>query len=179
MIQGTRLVLRGIEKTDLTDRQRWLNDPEIIVFFTNLGAIPLPYEKLGEWYDHVIHSDRELHFSVFLPDGTHIGGAQLKALDWKNRSVEFGMFIGEKSHWGKGYGTEITRLLVGYAFQRLNLHRVWLRVDPENIGAIRCYQKAGFQQEGVFHDEVFRGGRYHDSLLMRILEDEWRSARQG
>jgi RimJ/RimL family protein N-acetyltransferase len=173
IIQGNRLILKGLELEDLPDRHQWLNDPEITRYFTNMGSLPLSRADLSNWYEKIgSQRNHELHFSIFA-GGRHIGGAQLKSIDWKNRNAEFGLFIGDKNEWGKGYGMETTGMLIHYGFQTLNLHRIWLRVDAENIAALKCYQKSGFVREGVFRDEVFRDGVYHDSIIMGILHGEF------
>jgi RimJ/RimL family protein N-acetyltransferase len=169
------LCLKGLEPTDLPDRQRWLNDPDTTRYFTNLGATPLTQEALRQWYEKLASAaHKELHFSVYTLTGQHIGGAQLKNLDWKNRSTELGLFIGEKDYRGQGLGQQITRLLLNYGFSTLNLYRLWLRVDAANMAALRFYEKCGLQREGIFRAEVFRNGGYHDSIVMSILEPEWR-----
>src|SRR5206468_7752591 len=82
-------------------------------------------------------------------------------------------------HWGKGYGTEATRLMVQYAFDTLNLNRVWLHVLEYNERGIRCYEKVGFKKEGLLRQEHFRDGRYWDTHLVAILRDEWLAHRRG
>ncbi|WP_092506285.1 GNAT family N-acetyltransferase [Virgibacillus salinus] len=82
------------------------------------------------------------------------------------------MWIGEKSEWGKGYGTEVVEILVNFAFSRLNLHKVYLTVDSDNIGAIRCYEKVGFYKDGVLRDEVFKNGKYVNRIYMSILKTD-------
>jgi RimJ/RimL family protein N-acetyltransferase len=86
----------------------------------------------------------------------------------------FGIGIGVTSMWGKGYGTEATRLLVRHAFQTLNLNRVGLEVYEFNQGAIRCYEKAGFRIEGRLRQSYFADGRYWDTVVMGILREECR-----
>jgi RimJ/RimL family protein N-acetyltransferase len=170
ILRGANLIIKGLEREDLKTRHLWLNDPEVTMFFTNLGAFPISETELTGWYENVCNKKpQELHFSIFRGESAHIGGAQLKSLDWKNRSAELGIFIGEKNEWGKGYGTEATRLLTDYGFTTLNLHRIWLRVDQDNRAALRCYQKTGFVQEGIFREEVYRDGSFHDSIVMSIL----------
>lgn len=172
MQTGGQIVLRGLEPADLPDRHRWLNDPEVTRYFTTLGATPLSFPQLTQWYQS-LDSRTEIHFAVYTPEALHIGGAQLKSIDWKNRSAELGLFIGEPQFRGRGLGQQITRRLAGYGFDTLNLHRLWLRVDEANQAAIHCYLKCGFQKEGRFRDEVFRAGTYHSALVMSLLEDEW------
>jgi hypothetical protein len=71
--------------------------------------------------------------------------------------------IGDKREWNKGYGTEVTRLLTRYAFETLNLNRVWLRVYEFNRYAIRAYEKAGYRREGVLRQDHFSDGPYWDT----------------
>ena len=95
------------------------------------------------------------------------------AINWTTRSAEVGLFIGEKSCWNKGYGTEIMQLLLRLGFDNFNLNRIFLRVDEANKGGIRAYEKAGFVHEGRFRQGNFRDGKYSDMLLMSVLRTEW------
>lgn len=172
MLQNSQIQLRGLETTDLPDRHRWLNDLQTTRYFTHLGAMPLPYSQLLQWYQS-LNPSREIHFAVDTLDPLHIGGAQLKSIDWQNRHAELGLFIGEPRFRGRGLGQQITRLLTRYGFDTLNLHRIWLRVDEANQAAVHCYSQCGFRAEGRFRDEVFRDGAYHSALIMSLLETEW------
>lgn len=80
---------------------------------------------------------------------------------------------------GHGYGEDATRLLTGYAFNRLNAHRVWLGVSADNLRAVKCYLNAGYKMEGTLRDELFYDGKYHDVYRMSALESEWRSSLQA
>ena len=72
----------------------------------------------------------------------------------------------------KGFGTDATRLLLSYAFQDLNLRRVYLHVLSDNHQAIRVYEEVGFKLEGTLKQHCFIGGRYKDLLIMSILKGE-------
>ena len=173
-LQGKNLFLRDLQFNDLEKRVSWLSDPKITHFFTNLATSPITITSMQEWYQKASkNTNHELHFAIITNDGNHIGGSQLKEIDWRNRSAEFGIFIGEKNEWGKGYGTEATKLLIKFGFMSLNLHRIWLRVDADNLAAQKCYEKVGFIKEGIFRDEVYREGNYHDSVVMSILKYEY------
>ena len=99
-------------------------------------------------------------------------------MDVRCRHAAFGITIGCKDAWGKGHGTEATRLVVGHAFQVLNLNRVWLYVYEFNPRGIRVYEKVGFRTEGRLRQDAFRDGRYWDTIVMGLLRDEW-EARQN
>jgi RimJ/RimL family protein N-acetyltransferase len=61
-------------------------------------------------------------------------------------------------------------------FDKMNLHRLWLRVYDFNAAGIRCYEKCGFRKEGILRHDRFIDGQYHDTIVMAILEDEYREA---
>jgi RimJ/RimL family protein N-acetyltransferase len=81
--------------------------------------------------------------------------------------------IGERDYWGKGYGTDALRVLLRYAFDELNLHRVSLSVLEGNERAMRSYQKCGFRYEGRQRQVWAYDGRRWDEIYMGLLRDEW------
>lgn len=81
--------------------------------------------------------------------------------------------IGEKEYWGQGYGKEALSILLNYAFQELNLHRVSLRVFSFNEKAIKLYKNLGFKEEGNSRQSLYRNGHWHDILHMGILKEEF------
>ena len=57
----------------------------------------------------------------------------------------------------------------------MNLHRLWLHVYDYNARATASYAKCGFKREGVLRKDRFYRGRYHDTIVMGILENEYRA----
>jgi len=102
-----------------------------------------------------------------------IGSCGFFNLDKRNRSAEFGIMIGDKSYWNRGYGTEAVRLLAQHGYNTLNLNRIYLRVLETNPRAIRAYEKAGFTLEGRQRQAEFRDGKYIDMLVLSMLKDEF------
>ena len=98
-----------------------------------------------------------------------IGTAGLMSIDYLHRTAELRMGIGEHDCWGKGYGTEATRLLLDYAFNALALHNVMLRVFSYNQRAIRAYLRAGFREIGRRRQAQRIGSRVYDVVLMDCL----------
>ncbi len=84
-----------------------------------------------------------------------------------------GQVSGDKDYWGKGYGREAISLLLQYAFQYHNLHKVWLRVNANNVRAMGAYRACGFVEEGRQRSHVWNDGHYVDLVLMGVLRDEW------
>jgi RimJ/RimL family protein N-acetyltransferase len=103
-----------------------------------------------------------------------IGNSGFFNVDWRVRSAELGIVIGDKAYWNQGYGTQAMRLLVHHGFTTLNLNRIFLRVYEDNPRAVRAYEKAGFFQEGRMRQGEYHDGRYLDVLLMSVLKFEWK-----
>jgi len=90
-----------------------------------------------------------------------------------NQTAETGVFIGNKTFWNKGYGTEAMVLLIDYGFKALNLHNILLRAFSFNERAVRCYEKIGFKTIGKRRDALKRGDKTFDIIYMDILYDEF------
>jgi len=102
-----------------------------------------------------------------------IGQVSLVRIDWVGRMATYYIGIADKTHWGRGYGSEATRLMVDYAFDTLNLNRIQLHVSSENKRAIKVYEKIGFKQEGTLREAMYHKGRYVDFDVMGILRSDW------
>jgi RimJ/RimL family protein N-acetyltransferase len=178
MIYGRRIRLRGVEQEDLIQFVTWLNDPEVIA---NLEMYrPLSMAEEQHWFEGMLKrppDERPLVIEISEGDGWRmIGNLSLLNIDWRNRSAEVGIFIGDKSCWNQGYGTEAMKLMLRHAFEMLNLNRVYLRVYETNPRAIRAYQKAGYVVEGRDRQGEYRNGKYWDVIRMSVLRKEWKSA---
>lgn len=169
---GELVYLRRLERGDISDRYfQWFNDAEVTRYMVN-GAIPNRPEEMESFFERMSRSTNDVVFAIVdRATEQHIGNTAIHNIDWIRRLGEFGIIVGEKEYWGKGYGTEATRLLVGFAFDRLNLNRVWLGVNAEHRAAIRAYEKVGFQIEGRLRQEMYRNGAYADRLIMAILRE--------
>lgn len=103
-----------------------------------------------------------------------IGDIALQDIDPANRNASLRIAIDSEPHLGKGYGPEAMRLLLDYGFGQLNLHRIELQVFDYNERAIKAYEKVGFVREGIQRDALYYNHRYHDSIMMSMLEHEFR-----
>lgn len=182
MIYSERIRLRAPERADLPQFVAWLNDPEVK---QNLSLVfPLSLAAEEKWFEDMLKrspAEQVLTIEVRQPDGETwlpIGNCSLMDIDWRNRSAEFGIFIGDKTRWNQGYGAEAARLMLQHGFETLNLHRIFLRVFATNPRARRAYEKAGYVLEGTLRQAHFQDGAYIDVFVMSVLQSEY-FARQG
>jgi RimJ/RimL family protein N-acetyltransferase len=172
MIKGQKVTLRAISKADIPIFVRWLNDPEVTQYLGG-SMMPMSTESEERWFERQMAEGEGWPLTIETADGVTIGNISLMHLDKRNHHAELGIVIGEKKYWSQGYGTDAIRTLLHYAFQELNLHRVFLRVYSYNPRAIRCYEKVGFLHEGRLRQASYRHGAYHDELIMGILREEF------
>ena len=169
---GELVYLRPLEPEDAQVVAHWFNDPD--VSRTLRMWRPMTVVGEAEFLTKLGKSEGDVILGVTTVEGDRlIGSVGLHGFEIKNRSGCFGVLIGEKREWGKGYGGEATRLMVDVGFGTINLHRIWLEVFAENERGIRAYEKAGFRREGLMRRSEYREGCWHDSVLMAILRDEW------
>jgi RimJ/RimL family protein N-acetyltransferase len=90
-----------------------------------------------------------------------------------------GLGIGERDFWSKGYGSDMMKLCLQYAFLELGLQRVSLGLHEYNPRALRSYEKVGFRMEGRTREDSVREGKRHDTLWMGILREEWLQMQKG
>ena len=175
-IVGERVYLRPYRKEDLKFMFKWMNDPEILGL---VGEVkPWSRSALSRFYDRVRTEKDRAWFSVVLKDGDRvIGETGLLRAFWPWKNTDLTIEINEKDVWSQGYGTETINLLLSWAFDTLGFHRVSIGVVGFNDRALHFYEKNGFRREGVLRDGYFHGGKYHDFIMMSILEDEFREHR--
>lgn len=177
-LRGSKVYLRPLERADLNETYLgWLNDVEVTRYLET-GAFPTTMQDLEKFYQGVTGSRSEVIFAI--ADGKshrHIGNVKLGPIDWVHRRAMFGIMIGEKKYWGTGAGEEVTRLMVEYAFYRLNLRRIGLVVFEEHRPAVRCYEKIGFKVEGCLREQMFHEGKYKNDLYMGLLRSEYKPPR--
>jgi RimJ/RimL family protein N-acetyltransferase len=177
MLTGKLVRLRAVESRDLDNFYAWINDQEVIEF---LAATGLPYSRAQEeeWLQGAMHrtAPPEITLAIeTIDDGRHIGTIGLHDVRPLSTKASLGIMIGDKAYWSRGYGTDAVVTLLRFAFDEMNLHRVWLEVHAENARAVACYLKCGFVEEGRLRHDRFRHGEYRDTLLMAVLEDEFRA----
>lgn len=119
--------------------------------------------------------ERENYWFVFLKSEI-IGVAFLHSIDLIDKHARYAVGIYEEKNWVQGYGGEITKIVLKYAFQSLNLHKVDLRVLEYNKRGIASYKRSGFIQEGVLRENAFINNAWHSDILMSVLCHEFNEA---
>jgi RimJ/RimL family protein N-acetyltransferase len=168
---GDRVVLRPMDEGDYADLKAAYDDPEV----TRLTGshLEITEERAREWMRTRKEQTDRLDLTIVeRATGTAVGEAVLNEWDEPNESCSFRILVGPAGR-GKGLGTEATRLIVGYGFEQLGLHRISLEVYAFNPRARRLYEKVGFVAEGTLRHALYWDGERVDATVMSILAPDW------
>jgi RimJ/RimL family protein N-acetyltransferase len=176
-IVGERIALGPLRRELAPRLLGWFND-----FATTraLGDIAPPWtaERLRVWFEMEDTTPDLFPFVIYARDGDDwqpIGTTALLDVDFRNGTAEFGIIIGEASARGQGYGTEVTRLMLDYAFSALGLHSVLLTVYSFQLAGQRAYTRAGFREIGRQREVHCEAGVWHDRVYMEALARDFKS----
>lgn len=173
-LQGEQIYLRGLRREDVDGPWlEWFNDQANTHYMYN-GTWPTNREGHLEYYEQVRSSRDNLVLAICLnEDGRHIGNLGLHDINWMYRRAELGIIVGDTQVQGRGVATEALRLILAHGFNRLNLHKVFLRVEEDNGAARRAFEKAGFRDEGILRDEIYHHRRWRNSVYMGVIAEEF------
>jgi RimJ/RimL family protein N-acetyltransferase len=180
-LTGERVVLRPFRlDADADALREMLCDPEAfkLAGSGNSAAAMRDWDAAAEagfrdWYGSRNEQSDRLDLAVVDKASARcVGEVALNQFDLSNRSCNFRVLFGPGGR-DRGLGTESTRLIVGYGFERLGLHRISLEVYAFNPRARRVYDKVGFVAEGVLRDALRWDDQWVDATVMSILAPEW------
>ena len=166
MIHGVRVLLRPVEERDYPLINAWQNDPEVWWL--------MDYERPFSMEDIVESEQRareEGHPYVIEVEGKPIGRIGLNAFRRRDRICSLYIFIGERSAWEQGHGTDAVAALVDEAFDRFDLSRVELWSLADNERAIHVYDKCGFALDGRLAQRSWKGGAWVDRVVMSVTRE--------
>ena len=173
VLTGERVVLRPFVDADVAVFLAAIADPEV-ARLTGSPADDRPdEERTRAWYgSRNTQADRLDLAVVDRAGGACVGEVVLNEWDPGNRSCNFRTLLAAAGR-DRGLGTEAVRLIVGYGFEQLGLHRISLEVYAHNPRARRVYEKVGFVAEGVLRQVLREGDDWVDATVMSILAPEW------
>lgn len=173
-MSGERCYLSPIELDDAPKYAAWLNDPEVtegLVMATAVISLSNEREILARL------AKEHAYAVVDKASDELIGNVGLLNVNHLHRTAEIGIFIGDKRFWGKGYGREAMGLLIDYAYAKLNLNNLMLRVYAFNERAVRCYEALGFKKVGERRESLTVGRKAHNEIFMDLLPEDFYRAR--
>ncbi len=175
---GKKIYLRPLEPEDVTEEYlHWLNN-ETISGIIQAATMPSTREKVLEFVESATRRSDTIFLAIIEKEtGTHVGNIKLGPISWIDRRAEYGRLIGTTATRSRGYGSEAAALIIRYAFQTLNLHKVYAKCLASNKIAIHSNEKNGLSVEATLKEYQYANGAYQDVAVMGITRQQWLAAR--
>ena len=171
-LEGHNLFLGPMMIEDAPIYVKWLNDNGVTDGIGKTKDVTTIENEIEYLQD--VTKKGDYNFSIVTKDKEQlIGTCSLMNINSVNQTAEVGIFIGESSYRGKGYGKEALKIILDYGFNTLNLHNIYLGVYSFNEQAIECYKKLGFKEAGRIREAKFHNGKRYDDIKMDILRNEF------
>lgn len=176
-LKGKKTCLRPLTLSDVPLLTQWINDPEVRQFL--LATFPMNDMGESEWIKNLYTSTSKTSrtdVTLGIADkhtGVLIGTMGIHGIDWVSRTGTTGAMIGNKTYWGKGYGTDAKIALLSYVFYALNLRKIYSRVIAFNKRSEQYSLKCGYRREAVLKKHIFKKGTYHDEIILSVYEQDF------
>lgn len=173
MLKGQKTSIRPMEDDDIDTMYQWYNDQEVNLWSS--GAWPLnTLQSKDQLAVKFLDGSPDMYrYAILDESDLLIGSIGFKDVNMPGRSATLYVVIGDKTYWGKGYGTDALITFSRFLFAQWNFHRISLDTWDGNVRAIRAYEKVGFKLEGRQREARFVLGNYHDAILMGLLREEF------
>lgn len=178
MIKGKQISLRALEREDLAQLRDWRNNENYRKFFREFRELNM--DSQHSWFESLVIKDHKtLMFGIMANEsGDLLGVNGLCYIDWINRNADLSFYIGVNNIYidteENGLAWESLDLLFEYAFNRLNLHKIWAEIYSFDEKRRELCEKYGFHRDAVLRDHYFYDGVYQDSHIYSIIDSEWR-----
>ena len=163
-------MLREYREEDYEDIRKWVNNPEIVQYLSDIFLYPQSEKQTGNFLDMAMKEEWKGFIIADIENENYIGQIDFVDLDLKNGVGELGVVIGDNNNHNKGYGTEALSLFLDFGFDQLRLHRIELVCWEHNERAQRVYQKLGFVKEEIRKKKLYRNSKYYDASCYGILK---------
>jgi len=180
-IRTERLLLRDLKEADWQAVHSCASDPEVVRY---MEWGPNTEEETKDFIQRAVANQKEqprrnYTLAVVLKEEDRlIGSCGIRVSNPENREGWIG-YCFNRRFWGQGYATETAKALLKFGFEALNLHRVFALCRPENTVSAHVLEKIGMKCEGHLREHKWAKGRWHNSLLYAILEQEWKLLKSG
>lgn len=165
-----KVSIRKFEKKDIPKKVEWINNSENNRFLHY--DIPLSVEKTEKWFDS--HLGENTRFDAIIEaDEVPVGTIGLLSIDQKNKKAEYYIAMGELNYKGKGIAKKASQLILSYGFEILNLNKIYLFTETENIVAQKLFESVGFIKEGLIKQDILSHDKFVDRYVYGVLKEDW------
>lgn len=170
-ITGEQVLLRFIEPDDLEAIREMSNDADQ-EYMIGGWSFPAAKRHQEDWYQRILSDRNNMRFAIEY-ENSFVGLVTLTDIDWKNRKAESGIRLTLNAPKQKGIATDALNTMLKYAFQELNLERIYATVLEHNVASKKLHDKCGYVVEGTLRNSIYKRGSYHNVYVMGLLKEDF------
>lgn len=177
VLETERLILSSVTLADCSENYlSWLNDTDVNMYLES-GFCKHDMQGLVDFVNGYQSNKRAVFLVIRLKENNkHIGNVKIDKINYIHRNCEYGIMMGDKTEWGKGYAKEASIAIINYAFEELGLNKVNLGVVESNDVAVKLYEKMGFIKEGVLKQNFYEmtSSTLKNEIRMAVFNNTWK-----
>ena len=166
-----KVKLRALEPEDMEPLRATVNDQEMEKMVVG-WSFPISKQQQADWYARSMNNQNSHRFAIEF-EGKFVGISTLTDIDWKNRSAFHGVKLTQDAPKGQGIGFDAVVAVMKYAFEELQLNRLYGGILEYNVPSQKLYAKCGWVEEGRYRQCVFKENAYYDEIPVAILRSEY------
>jgi len=172
-----RLTLRPFAESDAAEVNRYEADPAVVRY------VPHGVRSLAESLEQIqsvraeaqTKTRRVFEFAIVHSEDERLIGRCGMKLSEAEQSEAMLWYVLAREAWGYGYAAEAARAVLGFGFEELRLHRIFVDIDPRNRASLRVAEKLGLRREGHFLETTWTKGEWTDTVVFALLDREYRA----
>ena len=166
-LESERLIFSRLSANHIsTDYVNWINDSEVNMYLETRGNYNLDLLKA---YIEEQYNNETYFWAIHLKESNkHIGNIKIDPINLHTNSGEYGILMGDKTNWGKGYAKEASLRIIKYCFDEIKLDNITLGVVEDNINAVFLYKKIGFKIDTIIKGTKSYNNKISNSLRMSL-----------
>jgi RimJ/RimL family protein N-acetyltransferase len=170
--RGEKISLRAFDRKDIELAASWNNNEEITSYM--LSRFPVSIYEQEKWYEKTMNDKTKKKLIIVNNTSkSSIGMVSLFNIDLKNLSAEVGVYL-TPSAQGKGYAKEAIQLISRFAFNEMNMHKLYASVIEFNKASVKTFESAGFSFEYTKKEAVYTNGRFFDVVYLCLFKRDFR-----
>jgi RimJ/RimL family protein N-acetyltransferase len=178
-LEGAKTALEPFEERHLTDPSylRWLRDYDVVKTINRTDYLrPVSFDEVRVYVEALQRSPTDMFFAILDRSGDRfIGTLRVAQLNWRTRTADIGILIGDRESWGKGLGTDAVSTIGSFLVHQLGIRRLTAGLMSVNPAMQKVFERLGFKVEGVLRGHDLFEGEYVDHILMGCMKDEFHS----
>lgn len=165
----SEFIVEKLSTHHLECRVNWINNP--LIHKHMYFKVPVDIDNTRNWFENISKNETRIDF-VFKREGEIVAMGGLTNISTIDNNAEFHLMINPDLQ-GQGIGQKTTIWIYNYGFSVLNLNKIYLYTNEDNIGANKIYKKLELELEGVLKEHTWKNDKYNNRMIYALLKKEW------